>query len=102
MSQENKLSRRSFLQLVGVTASGAVLAACVAPVAPAGSTGAGSQAAAATSSARKVKIAVGGWAEQGTKDLLQKTGFTEKSGIDVEVMLRTDTKRRNLPGWQAL
>ncbi|MCC7449668.1 MAG: extracellular solute-binding protein [Anaerolineae bacterium] len=44
----------------------------------------------------KVRIAVGGWAEQITKDLLAKTEFTKKTGIDVEVVLRTDTKETEL------
>jgi ABC-type glycerol-3-phosphate transport system substrate-binding protein len=46
--------------------------------------------------ARKVRIAVGGWAEQNTKDLLAKTEFTKNTGIDVEVVLRTDTKETEL------
>ena len=44
----------------------------------------------------RTSIAVGGWAEQGTKDLLANIGFTESTGIEVEVMLRTDTKETEL------
>jgi len=39
---------------------------------------------------------VGGWAEQNTKDLLAKTEFTKNTGIEVEVVLRTDTKETEL------
>jgi ABC-type glycerol-3-phosphate transport system substrate-binding protein len=63
------------------TAAPAAPVATTAPAAPAGA---------------KVRIAVGGWAEQGTKDLLAKAEFTKKTGIDVEVMLRTDTKETEL------
>jgi ABC-type glycerol-3-phosphate transport system substrate-binding protein len=44
----------------------------------------------------KVRIAVGGWAEQNIKDLLAVTEFTKNTGIDVEVVLRTDTKETEL------
>jgi ABC-type Fe3+ transport system substrate-binding protein len=43
-----------------------------------------------------VRIAVGGWAEQGMKDLLANTEFTKQTGIEVEVILRTDTKETEL------
>lgn len=92
MQRGNQLSRRRFLQLTGLTATGALLAACAVPVAPAPGAGAG-EPAAETGTAR---IAVGGWAEQGTKDLLERIGFTESTGIEVEVMLRTDTKETEL------
>ena len=39
---------------------------------------------------------MGGWAEQNTKDLLAKTEFTKNTGIEVEVVLRTDTKETEL------
>lgn len=94
MDTQNRMSRRQFLQVVGVSAAGAALAACVAPAMPPAPAGAGAAAPAAASSA--VRIAVGGWAEQGTKDVLAKTGFTEKTGIPVEVILRTDTKETEL------
>ncbi len=95
MNEQNALSRRQFLQLTGITAAAAALAACAAPAMPvAPSAGAGAAAPAAEGKA--VRLAVGGWAEQGTKDLLANTGFTDKTGIAVEVMLRTDTKETEL------
>ncbi len=96
-------SRREFLGLAAATAAGSALAACV-PVTPpavekAVTEEAGVTAAPATPAVtgpRTVRVAVGGWAEQNTKDLLAKTGFTETTGIDVEVVLRTDTKETEL------
>ena len=111
MSKSNKITRRQFIRLAGVAASGAALAACGGPTSP---TAQSTQSAAPTSAPatavptavptaiptvakpRKVRIAVGGWAEQGTKDLLEKSGFTKQTGIDVEVVLRTDTKETEL------
>lgn len=92
MQRDNHLSRRRFLQLAGTTAAGAFLAACAVPVAPAPGAGEGAPSAEQAT----VRIAVGGWAEQGTKDLVEKIGFTEATGIAVEVMLRTDTKETEL------
>jgi len=97
-------SRREFLELAGVAAAGSVLAACApsatptpAPAAtPTPAPVATPTAAPTVAKARKVRIAVGGWAEQNTKDLLAKTDFTKQTGIDVEVVLRTDTKETEL------
>ncbi len=93
-------SRREFLELAGATAAGSLLAACApAPVstpttAPAAAPTATS--APAVTTPRKVRIAVGGWAEQNMKDLLAKTNFTEQTGIEAEIVLRTDTKETEL------
>jgi multiple sugar transport system substrate-binding protein len=104
-------SRREFLTLTGAAAAG-VLAAC-APAAPPAAAPTSAPAAAATptpapaaaptatpapavTGGRKVRIAVGGWAEQNMKDLLAKTNFTEQTGIDAEIVLRTDTKETEL------
>lgn len=90
-------SRREFLELAGATAAGSLLAAHL----PAGTPAALAQetlvpATPAVVGSRKVRIAVGGWAEQNTKDLLAKTEFSKQTGIDVEVVLRTDTKETEL------
>ncbi|MCS7220501.1 MAG: extracellular solute-binding protein [Anaerolineae bacterium] len=95
---ERKLSRREFLGWAGIAAASGVLAAC-APVtapAPAPAAAATPTPAPATPQPRKARIAVGGWAEKGTKELLARTGFTEQTGIEVEVVLRTDTKETEL------
>jgi ABC-type glycerol-3-phosphate transport system substrate-binding protein len=118
MTHNKNLSRRHFLRLAGAAAAGSLLAACAAepevvekvvtkevekvvtkevekevvkevvvtatPEAP------------AVTEPRKVRIAVGGWAEQGMKDLLANTEFTKQTGIEVEVILRTDTKETEL------
>lgn len=98
MSGKGEISRRDFIRLAGLTAAGAALAACGAPGATpeAASTQAAATAPAVVGGARKVRIAVGGWAEQNMKDLLAKTDFTKQTGIDVEVVLRTDTKETEL------
>lgn len=120
MSQDNPLNRRKFLRLASLSAASSILAACGAsatpPAEPAAAPTAAPGAAAPTAAAaapaptaapvpttapaapaaRKVRIAVGGWAEQGTKDLLANAEFTKLTGIDVEVVLRTDTKETEL------
>jgi len=89
------LSRRDFLRLSALTAAGTALAACQ-PMPAAVPTAAPAEAPSAAVQPRKVRIAVGGWAEQNTKDLLAKTEFTKNTGIEVEVVLRTDTKETEL------
>ncbi len=110
MSTSRKISRRQFIRLAGATGAGAALAACgtptPAPTSPPGATTAPTSPPAATAvppttaptvaTPRKVRIAVGGWAEQNMKDVLAKTDFTKQTGIDVEVVLRTDTKETEL------
>src|SRR5512143_2597741 len=98
MSFHKKISRREFVRLAGLTATGALLGACgpsSTPPASTSATQAPAQAAATATPAqaatvasvaateapavvgnRKVRIAVGGWAEQNMKDLLAKTDFT--------------------------
>jgi ABC-type glycerol-3-phosphate transport system substrate-binding protein len=99
MSQNKKISRRDFIKLAGLVATSGTLAACGAQAteAPA-ATEAPPVATSAPAVAKggKVRIAVGGWAEQNMKDLLEVTEFTEKTGIEVEVILRTDTKETEL------
>jgi multiple sugar transport system substrate-binding protein len=100
MSQNSKISRRDFIKMAGMVAASGTLAACgvkatataVATEAPP----AAATAAPAVVKGGKVRIAVGGWAEQNIKDLLAVTEFTKNTGIDVEVVLRTDTKETEL------
>lgn len=101
MSSKRELSRRDFIRVAGLAAAGTALAACGAPdLTP--ESGTPTQAAGAAPTVitpRKVRIAAGGWAEQNTKDLLAKPLFTEflnQTGIEVEVVLRTDTKETEL------
>ena len=109
MDTSKRLSRREFLRLASIAAIGTGAAACVpaaaptsAPAAPAAGgaapapTVAATVAAPAAGGARKVNVAVGGWAEQNMKDLLAQTDFTKNTGIDVQVVLRTDTKETEL------
>src|SRR3990172_8427166 len=96
MSQNSKISRRDFIKMAGVVAASGTLAACgvSATEAPLATEAPPVAATAAPTIAKggKVRIAVGGWAEQNIKDFLAATEFTKNSGIDVEVVLRTDTK----------
>jgi multiple sugar transport system substrate-binding protein len=103
MSHKKNVSRRDFMKMAGVVAAGGVLTACgvsatESPATEAAATAAPSAATAAPAVLKggKVRIAVGGWAEQNMKDLLEVTQFTKKTGIDVEVVLRTDTKETEL------
>src|SRR5512147_546885 len=107
MSQNKKVSRRDFMKMAGVVAAGGTLAACgvkttEAPVATQAATKAPAVATTAPTLAPtvakggKVRIAVGGWAEQNMKDLLAATDFTKKTGIVPEIVLRTDTKETEL------
>ncbi len=86
MKTKQQLTRRDFLRAAGVAAVGAGVVAC-SPSAPPTPT---------IAKARKVQIAVGSWAEQNMKDLLAQSGFSKQTGIDVEVVLRTDTKETEL------
>ncbi len=101
MSTSRRISRRQFVRLAGATATGAALAACTPAATPAPPTAAPTSAPAPTAAPTvlkggKARIAVGGWAEQNMKDLLAKTDFTKQTGIDVEIVLRTDTKETEL------
>jgi multiple sugar transport system substrate-binding protein len=81
-----QLSRRTFLRLAGSTAVGGILTACAAPAAtpatPAEST---------TAEATQISIAVGGWAVDPTRQVLDQLGFKDQTGIDVEVLTRPGT-----------
>jgi multiple sugar transport system substrate-binding protein len=108
MNAKRRLSRREFLRAAGIAAAGMTVAACAPTTgpAPAAQAPAAAAPAAATPAAvagvptvlksRKARIAVGGWAEQNMKDLLAQTDFTKQTGIDVEIVLRTDTKETEL------
>ena len=101
MSESGNISRRQFLTLVGTTAAGAALAACTpaGTAAPTAASTAASTGAPTALTPRKVRIAVGAWAEANTKDLLSKpmfTDFTNQTGIEYEIVLRTDTKETEL------
>lgn len=105
MDTHNSVSRRKFLKLAGTAALGTALAACApvaltpAPSAPSGATTAPTPAAAAAPTViqpRTVRIAVGAWAEQNMKDLLAATSFTKQTGLNAEIVLRTDTKETEL------
>jgi multiple sugar transport system substrate-binding protein len=98
MSEKNKASRREFLKAAGLAVAGGALVSCGAPEITQTAEEAASAAteAPAVVGPRKVRVAVGGWAEQNMRDLLDRTGFTDQTGIDVEIVLRTDTKETEL------
>ena len=80
------LSRRGFLKLVGTTAAGGFLVAC-APTVSTPATPVESGAAEST----QISIAVGGWAVEPTQQVLDELGFTDQTGIEVEVLTRPGT-----------
>ncbi len=94
MSDSRKVTRRKFLKLAGTTATGAALASVV--------PGIGSAAAKPSFGVphllrqRSCRIAVGGWAQQNMQDLLDQTDFSGQTGIDVEIVLRADTKETEI------
>ncbi len=112
MSGKKNLSRRRFLELVGTAAAGSLLGACASEpevvekvvtqevekevVKEVVVTATPAAEAPAVITPRKIRLAVGGWAEQGTRDILEKTEFTKQTGIEVEIVLRTDTKETEL------
>ncbi|MCI0394160.1 MAG: extracellular solute-binding protein [Chloroflexi bacterium] len=99
MSKIQKLSRREFVRLAGFSAAGAMLAACGGRATTPEEAAVTLQATSAVPTViteRNVRVAVGAWAEQGMKDLLAKLDFTRQTGINVEVVLRTDTKETEL------
>jgi len=96
MSDNQKLTRRKFLKMAGTAATGAALATLP---------GVNSAAAKAPQTRfgvpyirrqRNVRIAVGGWAQQNMIDLLEQTDFTGQTGINVEIVLRADTKETEI------
>jgi multiple sugar transport system substrate-binding protein len=94
MFDKKKISRREFLKLTGMAAAGAGLATLTPPIS---SVSAAAPAASAIGAPvfiqpRTVKLAIGSWAEAVTKDLFKKSDFTKQTGINVEFVLRTDTK----------
>ncbi len=96
MLDKKKISRREFLKLSGMTAAGVGLAvvgpakavSAAAPSVPA----AIASGAPAIKKARVARLAIGSWAEASTKALLADGEFKKATGIDVELVLRTDTK----------
>ncbi len=94
-SSKFKITRREFLRRAGSAAAGAALAAN-APGVVAAARDAKPFGVPHIRQNRKVRIAVGGWAEQNMLDLLERTDFSGQTGIDVEVVLRTDTKETEI------
>jgi len=90
-----KITRRDFIRKAGAAAAGAALAAKAPGL-----------ASAAVSSKpfgmpyirrqRTVRVAVGGWAEESMRNLLEQSDFTEQTGINVEIVIRSDVKETEL------
>jgi ABC-type glycerol-3-phosphate transport system substrate-binding protein len=93
------ITRRDFIRLAGLAAAGTTLAACGVKSTTSSQGAASTQAVAGVPTVikpRKVRIAVGSWAEQSIAQVLEQTGFTKKTGIEVEVFVRSDTKETEL------
>ena len=105
MSTESKISRRQFIQLAGLTATGTFLAACntVTPQTLASPTEAPLPTAPVRAPAvikpHKVTIEIDGWAVPVTSQVLAKPlfmDFTQQTGIEIEFIPRTGTKETEL------
>lgn len=94
MPTSPKITRRDFIRKAGAAAAGAALAAKAPGLVSAASTQPFGMPY--IKRQRNVRIAVGGWAEQNMKDLLEKADFTGQTGINVEVVLRSDVKETEL------
>jgi len=95
MPASRKFTRREFIQKAGAAAAGAALAAN-APGAVSAATSSKPFGVPYIRQPRRCRIAVGGWAEQNMRDLLERTEFTKQTGIEVEIVLRTDTKETEI------
>jgi len=103
-----KLSRREFLKYAGATTAGLALAACAPPATPTAAppaaqptsapapTAVPPTAAPAVIKPRKVQLGVLATAQAGTKAFLDSTGFTKNTGIDYEIVIRSDAKETEL------
>src|SRR5262249_40601503 len=99
-------SRRKFLKIAGTAALGGALAACAPAVAPTAvpptaapqptAAAAPTVAAPTVASNRTVRVAILASNAQGLQDILAKTNFTKQTGINVEIVNRTDTKETEL------
>lgn len=92
MSQNRGISRRQFLQAAGFVTASAALAACAVPVAAPGAAPATGAAAAPAAASDAVRVAVLGFVQEPMQTLLETTGFTDATGLAVEVLVRSDTK----------
>jgi ABC-type glycerol-3-phosphate transport system substrate-binding protein len=105
MPTPSKISRRQFTRLAGVTAVGALLAACKPPATPTLVPPTKAPPAAtptevpAVIKPQKVTIQIDGWAVPITRELLAKPlfmNFSKQTGIEIEFVPRTSTKEAEL------
>ncbi|MDR3574321.1 MAG: extracellular solute-binding protein [Anaerolineaceae bacterium] len=106
MKIENKLSRREFIRLAGLATVGTVAAACAPALKPtAAAVGAAAAVAATKAPAiaaptvltpKTVKVGILAVNAKEFQEIIAKTGFTKQTGINVEIVNRTDTKETEL------
>ena len=122
MSSKQRITRREFLKMTGLVAAGTTLAACgvsVTPTAPPTTAPATAPAAAPTTApatvapttapatvaptaaptvatARKVQLGILEVNKAGTQKFLDAVDFKGKTGIDYEIVTRSDTKETEL------
>ena len=105
MSIPSKISRRQFIRLAGVTATGVLLTGCNSPTTPTSALPTKAPPAAtpaevpAVVKPRKVSIQIDGWAVPITRELLTKPlfmDFTRQTEIEIEFVPRTGTKEQVL------
>lgn len=105
MKSKKNLTRREFLGAAGAAAAAAALAACAPAATPAPTAVPAAPTAVPAPTQvvvptvlkpRTVRVAILASNAQGFQDILTKTDFTKKSGINVEIVNRTDTKETEL------
>ena len=99
MPTESKISRRQFIQLAGLTATGTFLASCNTTTPGTLATPTVAVKAPAVIRHHKVTIQIDGWAVPVTSQVLAKPlfmDFTQQTGIEIEFIPRTGTKETEL------
>ena len=101
MSNERKITRRDFIRMTGLVVAGTTLAACGANVTPTTAPPTAPAAVVPTAGptvvkARKVQLGILEVNKDGTQKFLDAVDFKGKTGIDYEIVTRSDTKETEL------
>src|SRR5512143_4116784 len=101
MSSKQRITRREFLKMTGLVAAGTTLAACVVSVTPKETTTTAPAtvsptAAPTVATARKVQLGILEVNKAGTQKFLDAVDFKGKTGLDYEIVTRSDTHETEL------
>jgi multiple sugar transport system substrate-binding protein len=89
--ENRKFSRRDFIKAASLSTAAVVLAACAPAVTPKPQENGVPTTVVPAAKGGKVVIAVGGWAVDSTKAVVDKLGFISNTGITVDVQTRPGT-----------